>query len=115
MVGAKENNQLLAELLHVHLAPASKQAIARACKNFKALKGKKYPIAEEELAKRLPAADVPPPTPIIVPEAADDAESVLSTEGAAMPAQTAVPTPEGYGSPTSPAVAVKETPPAAGE
>jgi DNA sulfur modification protein DndB len=81
MAGAKENNQLLAELLHVHLAPTSKQAIARACKNFKALKGKKYPIAEEELAKRLPLAEAPPPTPIIVPEAADDAESSLSTDG----------------------------------
>ena len=87
MVGAKENNQLLAELLHIHLAPASKQGIARACKNFKALKGKKYPIAEEELAKRLPAAEGPPPTPIAVIEAADDAESSLSTGEGASSAQ----------------------------
>lgn len=83
MVGAKENNQLLADLLHIHLAPANKQAIARACKSFKALKGKKYPITEEELAKRLPTADVPPPTPIVVTEAADDTESAISTEEAA--------------------------------
>ncbi len=94
MAGAKENNQLLAELLHVHLAPTSKQAIARACKNFKALKGKKYPVAEEELAKRLPIAEVPPATPIVVTEAADDAESSLSTEEGTTPAQTATPAAE---------------------
>ena len=114
MVGAKENNQLLAELLHVHVAPARKQAIARACKNFKALKGKKYPITEEELAKRLPAAEGPPPTPIVVPEAADDAESSLSTEEGATRAQTAIPAAEGDGTP-SPAVSVPETPPVTGE
>ena len=85
MAGAKDHNQLLAELLHVHLAPASKQAVIRACRNFKALKSKKYPVAEEELAKRLPAAELPPPTPIVVPEAADDAESSLSTGDAAAP------------------------------
>jgi len=112
MVGAKENNQLLAELLHVHLAPSSKQAIARACKNFKALKGKKYSVTEEELAKRLPAADVRPPTPIVVPEAADDAESSLSTEEGAMPSQTAVPAATEDGAPV-PVVPVPETPPAA--
>jgi hypothetical protein len=80
MVGAMENNQLRAELPHAHLAPASKQAITRACKNLKALKGKKYPVGEEELGKRIPSADVQPPTPIVVPEAADDAESSFSTE-----------------------------------
>jgi DNA sulfur modification protein DndB len=99
MAGAKENNQLLAELLHVHLAPTSKQAIARACKGFKALKGKKYPISEEELAKRLPATEGPPPTPIVVSEAADDAESSLSTEAATPPAQTTVPAVEEDGAP----------------
>lgn len=114
MAGAKENNQLLAELLHVHLAPTSKQAITRACQNFKKLKGKKYPIAEEELAKRLPAAEGPPPTPIVVTEAADDAESSLSTEEGAAPAQTAAGAAVGDGSPV-PAVSVPETPPAAGE
>ena len=86
MVGAKENNQLLAELLHVHLAPSSKQAIARACKNFKALKGKKYPVGEEELVKRLPVAEGPPPTPIVVTEVADDAESSLSVGDVVAPA-----------------------------
>jgi DNA sulfur modification protein DndB len=96
MTGAKENNQLLAELLHVHIAPASKQAITRACRNFKALKGKKYPVTEEELATRLPVSEVPPATPIVVPEAADDAESSLSTEeGATSDAATAVPPADG--------------------
>jgi DNA sulfur modification protein DndB len=114
MVGAKENNQLLAELLHVHLSPASKQAIARACKNFEALKGKKYAITEEDLAKRLPATEMPSPTPIVVTEAADDAESSLSTEGGATATQTATPAAAGDGAP-GPAVSVSETPPAAGE
>jgi len=82
--------------------------------NSKALKGKEYPIAEEELAKRLPVAEVPPPTPIVVPEAADDAESSLSTEEGATPAQTAAPAAEGDGAP-APAVSVPEAPPAAGE
>lgn len=95
MAGAKENNQLLAELLHVHLAPPSKQAIARAIKNYKALKNKKaYPIADEELAKRVQAGDAPPPTPIVVPEAADDAESAIETEGAAPTSPPPSPTPE---------------------
>jgi hypothetical protein len=114
MVGSKENNQLLAELLLVHLAPPSKQAIARACKNFKALKGKKYPVAEEELAKRLPETEMPPPAPIVVPEAADDAESSLSPEGGAFPVQPASPADEGDRAPI-PAVPVAENPPAGGE
>jgi hypothetical protein len=65
----------------------------------------------EAWGKRLPAAEVPPPTPIVVPEAADDAESSLSTEEGAASAQTAA----GDGAPTAPAVAVPETPPAAEE
>jgi hypothetical protein len=80
------------------------QAIARACKSFKALQGKKYPITEEELAKRLPTAEVPPPTPINIPAAADDAESSLSTGEGATPAT------EGDGAP-APAVSVPEKPP----
>ena len=50
---------------------------------------KKAGLTQEELAKRLPAAEGPPPTPIVVREAADDAESSLSTEEGAAPAQPA--------------------------
>jgi hypothetical protein len=43
----------------VHLAPKSAQAIKRARKTYKDLRGQQYPIAEEDLAKRLPAVEVP--------------------------------------------------------
>ena len=58
MVGAKDHANLLGDLLHVHLAPASAQAIKRARKAYKDLFGQQYPISEEELAKRVPAVEV---------------------------------------------------------
>ena len=64
----KDNTELLCELLHVHIAPASGQAIKRARKNFKEVRSIAYPISEEELAKRLPAVDPPPPAaPVVLP------------------------------------------------
>jgi DNA sulfur modification protein DndB len=80
MLVGKGNSDLLCELLHVHLAPTSKQAVARALRNFKAIRGKKYPISEEDLARHLPAADVPDPTPIEVPEVSAKPEA-QGTEG----------------------------------
>lgn len=59
MLTGKENTDLLAELLHVHLAPSSGQAIKRARKNFKDTRGMAYPVTEEELVKRLPSGDKP--------------------------------------------------------
>ncbi len=53
MVGAKENADLLRDLLHVHLAAASKQSITRARKAYKDLKGSAYPVSEEVLAQSL--------------------------------------------------------------
>src|SRR5439155_13233088 len=68
MLVGKENSDLLCELLHAHLAPTSAQAIKRARKNFKDIRGKQYPVTEEDLAKRLPAEEPPPPaTPIELP------------------------------------------------
>ena len=68
MVGSKENSQLLDELLHVHIAPTSGQAIKRARKNFKDVRGTPYPVTEEDLAKRVPAVEPPPPAaPIVLP------------------------------------------------
>lgn len=73
MLVGKENTELLAELLHVHLAPTSGQAIKRARKKFKDVRGTSYLITEEELATRLSAeppiqASTPPllPTEISV-------------------------------------------------
>jgi DNA sulfur modification protein DndB len=68
MLTGKNNTELLCELLHVHLAPSSQQAIKRARKNFKDVRGSHYPVSEEELAKRLPAEEPPPPpAPIDLP------------------------------------------------
>jgi DNA sulfur modification protein DndB len=68
MLTGKNNTELLCELLHVHLAPSSQQAIKRARKNFKEVRGSLYPVSEEELAKRLPAEEpAPPPAPIELP------------------------------------------------
>jgi DNA sulfur modification protein DndB len=80
MLVGKEHTDLLSELLHVHLAPTSGQAIKRARKNFKDIRGKQYPISEEDLAKRLPAVEPQPPTtPVILPtEISTDAEAEIS-------------------------------------
>ena len=68
MLTSKDNTELLCELLHVHIATASGQAIKRACKNFKDIHNIAYPISEEELAKRLPAVEPPPPAaPVVLP------------------------------------------------
>ena len=58
MIPGKENANLLGDLLHVHLAPKNAQAIKRARKTFKDLRGQQYPITEEDLEKRVPAVEV---------------------------------------------------------
>jgi|ERR1035438_696945 DNA sulfur modification protein DndB len=56
MVTAKENVALLVDLLYVHLAPPSLQAIKRARKNYRELVRVGYPITEEALAVNLDEA-----------------------------------------------------------
>lgn len=51
MISAKDNSVLLDEMLHVHLAPSSIQAIKRARKNFKDIRGENYSVSEELLLK----------------------------------------------------------------
>ncbi len=58
MIPGKENADLLGDLLHAHIAPKSMQAVKRARKNYKDLRGVQYPISEEELGKRLPSVEV---------------------------------------------------------
>lgn len=53
MVTAKENVELLDSLLYVHLAAPSKQAITRARKEFKQVRGATYDFSEEDLVKNL--------------------------------------------------------------
>lgn len=53
MLVGKDNQDLLLELLHVHLAPASRQRIKAARRDFKDIRGTSYPVTEEQLAIRL--------------------------------------------------------------
>jgi len=65
MLTGKENTELLANLLRIHIAPRSKSDIARVCKDFKSVRNKKYPISEDELAKHIVAVDESVPTKVI--------------------------------------------------
>ena len=49
MVGGKENVELLDDLLETHLAPPSKQAVVRARKRYKDVRGTQYPVSEASL------------------------------------------------------------------
>lgn len=53
MIGAKENVEALDDLLYVHLAASSKQAIVRARKQYRDLRGVAYPVTEDKLAANL--------------------------------------------------------------
>ena len=59
MLVGKENSDLLAQLLHAHLAPKSTQEIKRARKAYKELRNEHYPVSEEALQAGL--ADVGAP------------------------------------------------------
>lgn len=67
MLTGKDNTELLAELLHVYLAPMSLARIKQARKKFKDIRGKTYPISEDQLAARLVPGDSTRPLPKIVP------------------------------------------------
>lgn len=53
MITAKENKDLLRLMLEVHLAPPSKQAIAKARREFKTVRQFTYPMSQSELEKQL--------------------------------------------------------------
>ena len=80
MIPGKENANLLGDLLHAHIAPKNVQAIKRARKTFKDLRGQQYPITEEELSARLPAVEVTAPTEPVVhrPELSEQADAELA-------------------------------------
>lgn len=77
MISAKENADLLRDLLHVHIAAASKQSVVRARKSYKELKGSAYPVSEETLTQSLiPHTEINLPTSDLVSTAdATDAEA----------------------------------------
>ncbi|MBW3635432.1 MAG: DGQHR domain-containing protein [Armatimonadetes bacterium] len=87
MLGGKENTVLLDELLHIHLAPPSKQRIIATRKKFKAIRGTTYPVSDEELIQRLPIGEVAPsPAPVVLPdEISNGPEIVLLDESLADP------------------------------
>lgn len=49
MISGKDFSDLLLDLLHAHLAPASGQAVKRARRTFKQLRSTTYPVPEEKL------------------------------------------------------------------
>jgi len=53
MITAGENADLLVALLIVHLSPPSRQAVKNARRDFKAIRGANYPLAEDDLAKNV--------------------------------------------------------------
>lgn len=73
MISGKEYANLLYALLHAHLAPRSLQSIKQVRKTYKELRGQVYPVTDDELAKRLPAVEVP-----ARPELSDQVEAELA-------------------------------------
>ena len=53
IVSAKENAELLADLLYVHLAPQSREQVKRARRSYRSVRGKQYPVSEAELEKEI--------------------------------------------------------------
>lgn len=74
MISSKDNAEVLRDLLYVHLAPPSKQSIARARKQYKDLRGTTYPVSEEVLLAQLtPHTEAK----IIMPELVPTDQSIL--------------------------------------
>ncbi len=65
MLTGKDNTELLCKLLSVHIAPKSKADISRACKDFKSIRNKKYPVSEDDLAKNIVDFDESAPAKVI--------------------------------------------------
>lgn len=65
MIAGKDHSDLLCGLLHAHIAPTSQQGIKRVRKEFKELRSFTYPISEEDLVKRVPKGEGPPPAAVL--------------------------------------------------
>lgn len=53
MLAAKDNVELLCQMLHAHLAPASAQSVKETLKRFKEIRGTRYRIDAEDLCKAI--------------------------------------------------------------
>ena len=78
MITAKENTQLLDDLIYVHLAAASKQSIIKVRKQFRDVRGVNYPVTDTQLQANLtphtenrsaPQRDLVPPADTAEPDA----------------------------------------------
>lgn len=58
MISGKDFSDLLLQLLHAHIAPASAQAVKRARRDFKALRATNYPVPEDKLLADLSSSGV---------------------------------------------------------
>jgi DNA sulfur modification protein DndB len=68
MITAKENVGLLDDLLYVHLAAPSKQAITKARRTYREVRGTAYPISDQDLQANLtPHAENRTVLPDLVP------------------------------------------------
>jgi len=73
MLTSPDNTDLLRELLHAHLAPATKQGITRARKKYKDLLNKTYPVSQETLEARIgDATPAKSDDQIVIPDALSD-------------------------------------------
>ena len=61
MIGGKENVDVLCQMLHAHLAPASMQAIKRARKAYRDIRNEQYPLSDEVLSVNLEGVAQPSP------------------------------------------------------
>jgi DNA sulfur modification protein DndB len=80
MVGAKENAELLADLLSVHLGARTKEQVRTARKAYKDLKAESYPFEEEVLFKRLKANGTGDGVVEAVPEFEELSEKIAKSE-----------------------------------
>jgi hypothetical protein len=63
MIGGKENAKLLDDLSRGPSGPQSKQAVTRARKRYKDVRGAQYPVAEADLVAGIVAEPVEPAEP----------------------------------------------------
>lgn len=92
MLTGKENTELLAELLYVHLAPISMARIKQARKRFKDIRGATYPVSEDQLAKRLrPGGVVPSASTVnLINEVSDNVEIAAPEAEATTPEEAVI-------------------------
>lgn len=77
MITGKEHSTLLQDLLVVHIAPTTRAQIDRATRQFKNLRGQRYPVPLDVLAAKILSAPNLQPTPKPMEPSADQSEADL--------------------------------------